>query len=133
MSYEKIRCPECKEYFNGTKNECECGWKKENYSTSRDSRCIFVLNGKRCRLLGTHSSATQKNDDWRCQYHFDSQGDFQKSSRLLDFIEHQFHEIIHFRKHYSTNFKNCERCKKLCDAENDFSKNEYKDPGEIIF
>lgn len=128
-----IDCPECNKKIIAESKNCGCGWKKSENSKSHDARCFFILNGKRCSLLGTMSSATHKSDGWLCRYHFETQDDFHKSSGWLEFVEKQFHEIIHFQKHASTNFKNCSRCKKLCDAENDFSKNENKERESIIF
>lgn len=126
MYAKYIDCPECnKKIFADAKN-CNCGWKKSNSLEVRDHRCIFVVNGKRCSLPGMMSSATQKSDDGRCKYHFESRGDFVKSCRWIDFIENHFQEIIHFQKHYQTNFHDCERCRNLCGAEKNFLMVENK-------
>jgi hypothetical protein len=133
MYAQKFECPGCSDQLSAHAKKCSCGWRKSENSESRDPRCNFILNGKRCPMAGTMSSATHKSDDWKCSYHFENRDDFYESSRWLDFIKNQFHEIIHFRKHFSTNVKNCDRCQKLCDVENDFSKNENKGREEVIY
>jgi hypothetical protein len=133
MYAQKFECPECGESLSANARKCSCGWNKSESNQKKDHRCIFVLNGKRCNLPGSLSPSVKKSDDWMCKYHFLNRDDFHESSRWVSFIENHFHEIVHFRKHYQTNFENCERCKKLCSAEDDFMKNERKAPEEVIY
>lgn len=127
-----INCPECNKNINANANKCGCGWKKTENLEDRDQRCIFILNGERCNLLGTNYKYPGSKDG-RCVYHHRTSENFEEASRWHIFIKNNFSEILHFRNHYQTNFKNCERCQKLCDAENEFSKNENKARGYIIF
>lgn len=120
MYSKKFECPECSELLNESANKCNCGWRKGGASKSHDPRCIFILNGKRCNLVGSNSPHTFKNDAWHCSYHYDTLGDFAESERWGKFIEKYFQEIIHFRQHSQNNFKNCDRCEKLCVAEKEF-------------
>ena len=122
MYAKNIGCPECGNSISESARKCKCGWLKTENEKKHDPQCDFVLNGKRCSLPGSISPATHKSDDWRCKYHFENRDSFSLSAKWSKFIEENYHEIIHFREHYQTNFKNCERCKKLCDAESDFMK-----------
>lgn len=123
--YEKtLECPECGERIADTAKKCNCGWHKGNNVSPHDGRCIFVLNGNRCRLVGSNSPRTFKNNDWYCAYHYEHLGNFSESGRWTNFIEKNLHEIIHYRQHCQTNFKNCERCEKLCIAEKEFRENQ---------
>ncbi|MGN6347074.1 MAG: hypothetical protein ACTHME_05165 [Candidatus Nitrosocosmicus sp.] len=117
MYSKQTRCPDCRSPLSDSTKYCECGWSPSSQVEAYDPRCKFILSGKRCPLPGSISQSVGKSDDLMCTYHQKYRGDFSSSSRWLGFIEKKFEEIMHFRKHYSSNFQNCDRCEK-------FSKNE---------
>lgn len=114
-------CPNCGDKLSVSQTRCDCGWSKSENAESHDPRCIFVLNGERCPLPGSHSNSTLKNNDWKCTYHHENIGNNFEGARWMGFIKQNLAEIVHFRKHYYSNLKNCERCSKLCDAEDIFT------------
>lgn len=119
MSY-KIKCPECNELIYSNANKCDCGWKNKNstyQSEQKDNRCSFNDFGEKCKMPG---SMNKGGDVWYCSYHLNS--DNTAGSKWTSFINKNFNEIIHYRKHYQTNFKDCVRCDTFKKLENEFEK-----------
>lgn len=122
MFIESTECPDCGKKISANARSCKCGWEKKNTFGQKksDPHCEFMADGKRCSLPGSCSPNVREGGPWYCQYHFSTIGDFEVGKKWMKFISEKFHEIIHFRSHYQANLKNCEKCKSLCDAENDF-------------
>lgn len=68
-----MKCPDCREPLTIGATYCGCGWRDLNNNagqkgqTHDPSKCVYDINGRRCRMVGTFSYGDRTN--WYCSWH----------------------------------------------------------------